>query len=156
MVSVFPCFLYIVSVSLVFLIWLCCPNIWASRPLLWIGRCYGLLRTLYCPNNPYCDVTMIRPLLFHGIRVDVNETPDNALTTRMHGDYRLSIDKFFFWFNAIWYTFLGNNPIYIEGRNCRLSTVPGLFNKCLLALGHLIEVVAWLAMPCARGWAILW
>ena len=55
---------------------------------------------------------------------------DNALTTRMHGDYRLSIDKFFVGFNAICYTFLQNNLIYIEGRNCRLSTVPGLFNKC--------------------------
>ena len=33
-------------------------------------------------------------------------------------------------FNAICYTFLQNNLIYIEGRNCRLSTVPGLFNKC--------------------------
>ena len=72
---------------------------------------------------------MIRPLLFHGIRADVSETPDNALTRRMHGDYILSIDRFFVGFNAICYTFLGNNPIYIEGRNCRLSTVPGLFNK---------------------------
>ena len=43
---------------------------------------------------------------------------------------RLSIDKFFVGFNAICYTFLWNNPIYIEGRYCRLSTVPVLFNKC--------------------------
>ena len=27
-------------------------------------------------------------------------------------------------------TYFGNNPIYIEGRNLRLKTVPGLFNKC--------------------------
>ena len=73
---------------------------------------------------------MIWPLLFRRIRADVSETPDNALTTRMHGDYRLSIDKFFVGFNAICYTFLRNNLIYIEGRKCRLSTVPGLFNKC--------------------------
>ena len=95
-------------------------------------RCYGLLslRTLHCPKDRYCDVTMIWPLLFRRICADVSETPDNALTTRMHGDYRLSIDKFFVGLNAICYTFLRNNLIYIEGRNCRLSTVPRLFNKC--------------------------
>ena len=43
----------------------------------------------------------------------------------MYGDYRMSIGRFFVGFNAICYTFLRNNPIYIEGRNCRLSTVPG-------------------------------
>ena len=37
---------------------------------------------------------------------------------------------FFVEFNAICCTFLRNNLIYIEGRNCRSSTVPGLFNKC--------------------------
>ena len=40
-------------------------------PLFWIGRCYGLLWTLHCPNGRYCDVTMINPLLFHGIRPDL-------------------------------------------------------------------------------------
>ena len=65
------------------------------------------------------------------IRADVSETPDNAaLTTRMHGDYRLAIDRFFVWFNAICYAFLRNNPIHIEGGNCSLSTVPVFFNKC--------------------------
>ena len=59
-----------------------------------------------------------------------SETLDKALTTWMHRDYRLSIDIFFIGSNAICYTFLGNNTIYIKGRNCRLSTVPGLFNKC--------------------------
>ena len=95
---------------------------------MWL--CYGLLWTLHCPKDRYCDVTLIWPLLFRRIRADVSETPDNALTTRMHGDYRLSIDRFFVGFNAICYTFLRNSLIYIEGRNCRLSTVPGLFNKC--------------------------
>ena len=88
--------------------------------------CYGL----HCHKDRYCDVTMIWPLLFHGIRVDVSETPNNALTTRMHGDYRSSIDRFFVGFNAICYEFLKNNPIYIVGRNCSFSTVPVLFNKC--------------------------
>ena len=90
--------------------------------------CYGLLWTLHCPKDRYCDVTMI--LLFHRIRADLSEAPDNALTTRMHGDYRLSIDRFFVGFDTICCTFLRNNLIYIEGRNCRSSTVPGLFKKC--------------------------
>ena len=122
MVTAVPCFPYMVSICPYFLIW------WYS-PLFWIWRCYGLLRTLHCPKGRYCDVTMIWPLLFHGILADVSETPDNALTMRMHADYRLSIDRFFVGFNAIYYAFLRNNPIYIEGRNCRLSTVPVLFNK---------------------------
>ena len=117
MVSVFPCFPYMVSICPYFLIW-------QYNPLFWVWRCYGLLWTLHCHKDRYCDVTMIWPLLFHGIRADVSETPDNALTTRMHGDHRLSIDRFFVGFNAICYTFQGNNPIYIERRNCRLSTVP--------------------------------
>ena len=81
--------------------------------MFWVWRCYGLLWTLHCPKDRYCDVTMIWPLLFHGIRTDVSETPDNALTTRMHGDYRLSTERFFVGFNAICYTSLRNNPIYI-------------------------------------------
>ena len=52
-------------------------------------------------------------------------SPDNALTTQMHGDYRLSIDRFFVGFNAICSTFLRNNPICIEGRKCRSTTVLG-------------------------------
>ena len=50
-------------------------------------------------------------------------------TTRMHGNKRLSIDRFFVGFNAICYTFLRNNPTYIEGHNCRSSTVPEFFNE---------------------------
>ena len=76
-------------------------------------------------------------------------------TTRMHGDY---IDRFFVEFNAICYIFLRYNPIYIEGRNCRLSTVPGLINKCLglRTSDTLIELVARLATSCARWSASLW
>ena len=111
--------------------------------------CYGL-------KDRYCDVTMIWPLLFRGIRSDLSKTPDNALTTRMHGDYRFSIDRFFTGFNAICYTFLRNSLIYIEGRNCRLSTVPGLFNKYSGLQASDTELVAWLATSCARGLSILW
>ena len=123
MVSVFPCVPYMVSICPCFLIGYYCP-------LFWVWRCYGLLWTLHCRKDRYCGVTMIWPLLFREIRADVSGTPDTALTTRMHGDYRLSIERFFVGFNAICYTFLQKNLIYIEGHNCRLSTVPGLFNKC--------------------------
>ena len=99
------------------------------QPIVGVWRCYGLLWTLHCPKDHYGEVTVIWPSLYLGIRADVSETPDNALTTRMHCDYRLSIDRVFEGFNAICYTILRNNPKYIEGRNCRLSTVSGLFNK---------------------------
>ena len=118
MVSVFPCFPYMASICPYFLIL-------QYNPLFWVWRCYGLPWTRHCHKDRYCDVTMIWPLLFRGIRADVSETPDNALTTRMQGDHRLSIDRFFVGFNAICYSFLGNNPIYIERRDCRLSRVPG-------------------------------
>ena len=95
------------------LLWAAMDASLSQGPLLWRHK------------DRYCDVTMIWPLLFHGIRADVSETPDNALTTRIHGDHRLSIDRFFVGFNAICYTFLGNNPMYIERRNCRFSTFPG-------------------------------
>ena len=71
------------------------------------------------------------PLLRRHNDMTVIVSPDTpGRCTQMHGDYRLSIDKFFVGFNVICYTFLRNNLIYIGGRNCRLSTVPGLFNKC--------------------------
>ena len=90
----------------------------------------ALLWTLHCPKDRYCDVTMIWPFLFHGICADVSETSANTLATRMHGDYRPSIDRFFEGSNVICNTFLRNNSIHIEERNCSLSTAPVFFNKC--------------------------
>ena len=123
--------------------------------MFWAWCCYGLLWTLHCHKDRYCDVTMIWPLLFHGIRADLSETPSNALTTRMHGDYRPSIDRFFVEFNAICYAFLRNNTIYIEGRNWSFSTVPSLFNKCS-AFGtrtpHRVGVVGGLVGGVMRAW----
>ena len=113
--------------------------------MFWVWRCYGLLWTLHCHKDWYCDVIMMWPLLFHGIRADVSETPGNALTTRMHCDYRPSIDRFFVGFNAICYAFLRNNPIYIEGRNCSFTTVPVLFNNDLPKNG--LPSRAWRRQP---------
>ena len=130
-----------------------CQNISGTGESEWVWCCYGLLWTLYCHKHRYCDVTMKWPLLFHGMRADVSEAPNNTLTTRMHGDYRSSIDRFFVGFNAICYAFLRNNPIYIEGRNCSSSAVPVLLNKSsgLRPSGLLIKLLAWLATSCARG-----
>ena len=113
MVSICPCYPNMVSI---------CPCIflWLYSPLFWVWHCYGLPWTLHCPKARVYDVTMIWPLLFHGILADVSKTPDNALTMRMHGDYTLSIDSFFLGCHAICYTYLWNNPVYIKGRNCRL------------------------------------
>ena len=88
--------------------------------------CYGLF---VVPKTAIVTSQWYYRYCFTGYVLNVSETPDNALTTRMHGDYRLSIDKFFVGFNAIYYAFLRNIPIYIEGRNCMLSTVPGLFSR---------------------------
>ena len=101
-------------------------------------RCYGLVWTLHCPKDSYCDVTMILPLLFRGIRADVSETRDNALAMRMHGDYRYSIDRLFVGFNAICCTFLINNLNIYWGYSPRV-----------------VELVAWLATSCVFGLAIL-
>ena len=69
-----------------------CPYflIWRYYRLCWVLRCYGMLWTLHCHKDRYCDVTMIWSLLFHGLRADVSETPDNALTSRMHGDHTVN------------------------------------------------------------------
>ena len=83
-----------------------------------------------CPKDCYCDITMMWwLLLFHRIRADLSMTHDNASTTRMHDDYRLSIDRFFVGFNAICHTFLQNSPTYIQECNYRLITFPLLFYK---------------------------
>ena len=53
---------------------------------------------------------------------DTRQRLDNANARRLQTFNR----KFFVEFNTICYAFLRNNLIYIEGRNCRLSRVPGL------------------------------
>ena len=97
----------------------------------------ALLWTLHCPKDRYCDVTMIWPFLFHGIRSDASETSANTLATRMHGDYR-----FFVGFNVICNTFRRNNPIYIEERNCSLSAVPVHARVAMPFFGKLLDIVS--------------
>ena len=114
MVSICHCFLYVASI---------CPCFLMGMPLLWAALDSPLSQgpLLWCHNN----MTVIVSRNTRGCERD----PDNALTTRMHGDYRVSIVIVVF--NAICETFLWNNPIYIKGRNCMLSTVPGLLKKML-------------------------
>ena len=90
--------------------------------------CYGLsivLRTAIVTSQWY-DMTVIVSRNTRRRERDTRQRLDKANAWRL----QTYIGRFFVWFNAICYTFLRNNLIYIEGRNCRLSTVPGLFNKC--------------------------
>ena len=41
-----------------------------------------LLWMLHCPKGRNCDVTMIRPLLFHGMRADLSGSPSGAIVDR--------------------------------------------------------------------------
>ena len=91
------------------------------RPLFWVWRCYGLL-WLHCPNGRYCDVTMIRPLLFHGMHADLSGSPGTVNTDCQSINHLLD-------FKAMCCIFTWNVSIYLIGRNCRLDTVLGVFNK---------------------------
>ena len=88
-VSAFPCLLYMVSVFPCFHYMVLLPNIWTSRPLFWVRRCYGLPWTLHCPRGRYCDVTMIRPFLFHGIDADLSRISGVAIKDRQLINYLL-------------------------------------------------------------------
>ena len=88
------------------LLWAAMDSSLSQGPLLWRHN----------------DMTVIVSRNMRGRERDTQQRIDK----RMHGDYRPSIDRFFVGFNVVCYTFLQNNLIYIEGRNCRLSTVPGL------------------------------
>ena len=44
----------------------------------WMRRCYGLLWTLHYPRGRYCDVTVLWPFLFYGIRADLSGTHSNV------------------------------------------------------------------------------
>ena len=50
--------------------------------------------TLHCPRGHFCEVTMLWPLSFHGIRADLSRTTINALETQIHGDHELKIDRY--------------------------------------------------------------
>ena len=91
---------------------------------------YGIHIT--CPRGRYYDVTMLWPLLFHGIRADPSWIPINVLTTRIHGDHGSPVNRLILLdFNAIGCIFLSNNSRYIIGPNCRVGIVFRVFNKCL-------------------------
>ena len=116
MVSIFPCVPYRVSVFPCFPYMVMLPNIWTTRPSFWIGPCCGLLWTLHCPKGRYCDVKMIRPLLFHGIRADLSGSPGALITDRQSISYLLDL-------KAIRCMLPWNN--YIQ-----LDAIVGWVNKC--------------------------
>ena len=67
-------------------------------PLFWIQHCYELLWTLHCPKGRYCDVTMIRPLLFHGMRTDLRGSPGAAIVDCQSIYYLLDFKRTYFIF----------------------------------------------------------
>ena len=153
MVSVFPCFPYMISICPYFLIW-------QYNPLFWVWRCYGLLWTLHCHKDRYCDVTMIWPLLFHGICADVSETP----TTPWQRECTVftdcqSIDSLQDSMRFVTH-FWEITPYILRDAIVGWVQSLGLCNKCSglrpSAILSLIELGAWPATSCARGWAILW
>ena len=74
-------------------------------PLFWIQHCYELLWTLHCPKGRYCDVTIIRPLLFHGMRTDLRGSPGAAIVDCQSIYYLLD-------FKRICFIFPWNNSTY--------------------------------------------
>ena len=111
MVFIFPCFPYMIKVPK----HLNVKAIILDMALLWAAR-------LHCPKDRYCDVTMIRLLLFQGIRADLSGIPGAVIVYRQSINYLLD-------FKVICWIFLWNNSIhtyiyiyiYIIGRNCRLG-----------------------------------
>ena len=75
--------------------------------MFWIGHCYGLLWTLHCPQGRDCKVTMIRPLLFHGIHTDLIERPGATIVDRQSDVYLLD-------FKVICCMFTWTDFIYVE------------------------------------------
>ena len=84
MVSVFPCFPHMVRL----LKHLNVMAIVLDRPLIWAPMDTALSQGLYC------DVTRIRPLLFHVIRADLSSSPGAAILDRR------SINYFYFSFQS--------------------------------------------------------
>ena len=74
-------------------------------PLFWIQHCYELLWTLHCPKGLYCDVTIIRPLLFHGMRTYLRGNPGAAIVDCQSIYYLLD-------FKRICFIFPWNNSTY--------------------------------------------
>ena len=88
--------------------------------------------SLYGIHMPILPYMVIQPI-FLGMALlwaVIDSTLSQGPLLWRHNDMtvivsRNTLDRFFVGFNAICSTFLRNNPICIEGRNCRLSTVLG-------------------------------
>ena len=92
------------------LLWAAMDSSLSQGPLLW------------CHN----DMTIIVSRKTCGHERDTLQSLDDANAQRL----QTVNQSIFVGFNAIYNTFLRNNPIYIESRNCYFSTVPVLFNEC--------------------------
>ena len=88
------------------LLWAAIDSALSQGPLLWRHN----------------DMTVIVSRNTRGRERDTRQRLDNANARRLQTVNRYI---FFVGFNAICSIFLRNNPICIEGRNCRLSTILG-------------------------------
>ena len=124
--------------SLVFLIWLRCPNIRTSRPFFLLGCCYGLLLTLHCPKGRYFDVTII--IIGRDCFMECARTWAGASARRLM-NYSLDL-------KVICCVFLWNNSMYIVERNCWLGRAVGVFNKCSGLRPSDTLLIRWLGWHC--------
>ena len=72
MVSIFPCFPNMVSIFPFFTYMVMLPKHLNAKVIV-VDR--ALLWRLHGPKGRNCDITMIRPLLFHGIHTDLSGSP---------------------------------------------------------------------------------
>ena len=133
--SAYPCHLVFLKwypYSLVLLIWYPCSlfSLYSNAVQHLNGNanvldraCYWLLWTLHCSKGRYSDATMIKPLLCHGIRSDLSESPGAAIVDRQSINHLLD-------FKVICCIFPWNNSMYVIKRNRRLGRVLGVINKC--------------------------
>ena len=89
MVSVFLCFPYMVSIipHIPYMVML--PKHLNVMDIVLDRAFLCPAKTLHCPKRRHCDVTMIRPLLPHGIRADLSGSHDAAIVDRQSINYFL-------------------------------------------------------------------
>ena len=123
MVSVFLCFPYMVSIfpRIPYMVML--PKHLNVMDIVLDRAFLCPAKTLHCPKRRHCDVTMMIPLLPHGIRADLSGSHGAAIVDRQSINYFLD-------FKVICCIFRWNNSIYIIGRHGRLGRLLGVFNKC--------------------------
>ena len=106
---------------------LCFPDMVPVSPcfpyMVMLRKYLNVTAVVLGPQGRYCDVTMIRPLFFNGIRADLIGSPGVVITDRHPMKYLLHI-------KVISCIFPWNNSIYITEHNCTFGRLLSVFNKC--------------------------